>query len=75
MWESPYFARSIRRLTDFARVILMDRRGTGLSDRFSPNDLPPTEDLADDILCVLRPSIAARCAQTQRRGVRGLPAD
>ena len=31
----------------------MDRRGTGLSDRFSPNDLPPVEDLADDILCVV----------------------
>lgn len=53
VWENPYFARFIRRLTDFSRVILMDRRGTGLSDRFSPNDLPPIEDLADDIVAVL----------------------
>jgi pimeloyl-ACP methyl ester carboxylesterase len=53
VWENPYYARFVRRLTEFSRVILMDRRGTGLSDRFSPNDLPPIEDLADDILAVL----------------------
>lgn len=53
VWENPYYARFIRRMSDFSRVILMDRRGTGLSDRFSPNDLPPIEDLADDIVCVL----------------------
>jgi pimeloyl-ACP methyl ester carboxylesterase len=53
VWENPYYARFLRRLTDFSRLILMDRRGTGLSDRFSPNDLPPIEDLADDIMAVL----------------------
>jgi pimeloyl-ACP methyl ester carboxylesterase len=53
VWENSHYARFVRRLSDFSRVILMDRRGTGLSDRFSPNDLPPIEDLADDIVCVL----------------------
>ncbi len=53
VWENPHYARFLRRLTDFSRVILMDRRGTGLSDRFSPHDLPPIEDLADDIVAVL----------------------
>jgi len=31
----------------------VDRRGAGLSDRFSPDDLPPLEDLADDLEAVL----------------------
>jgi pimeloyl-ACP methyl ester carboxylesterase len=53
VWENPHYARFLRRLTDFSRVIQMDRRGTGLSDRFSPHDLPPIEDLADDIVAVL----------------------
>ncbi len=53
VWENPLYARYLRRLADFSRVILMDRRGTGLSDRFSPNDLPPLEELVDDIVVVL----------------------
>ncbi len=53
VWENPHYGRFLRRLTDFSRVILMDRRGTGLSDRFSPHDLPPIEDLVDDIVAVL----------------------
>ena len=53
VWENPLLARYLRRLAEFSRVILMDRRGTGLSDRFSPDDLPPLEILADDIVAVL----------------------
>ncbi len=53
VWENPLYARYLRRLSSFARVVLMDRRGTGLSDRFSPEDLPPLEDLVDDIGVVL----------------------
>lgn len=53
VWENPLYARYLRRLADHARVIVMDRRGTGLSDRFSPHDLPPLEDLVDDIAAVL----------------------
>ena len=33
LWELPAFARFLRRLSTFARVIIFDRRGTGLSDR------------------------------------------
>jgi hypothetical protein len=40
-WEYPPYTRFLRRLTSFSRLILMDRRGTGLSDRFSPRDPPP----------------------------------
>ena len=52
-WESPHYARFLRRLASFSRLIFMDRRGTGLSDRFSPSDLPPLEVLMDDLLVVL----------------------
>lgn len=52
-WESPTYARFLRRLASFSRLIFMDRRGTGLSDRLSPSDLPPLEVLMDDLLVVL----------------------
>ncbi|MFQ5830962.1 MAG: alpha/beta fold hydrolase, partial [Candidatus Methylomirabilia bacterium] len=32
-WEEPSFSRFLRRLASFSRLILLDRRGTGLSDR------------------------------------------
>jgi class 3 adenylate cyclase len=32
MWEEPGTARSFRRMAKFARLIMFDRRGTGLSD-------------------------------------------
>jgi class 3 adenylate cyclase len=52
-WELPSYARFLRRLASFSRLIIVDRRGAGLSDRFSPQDLPPLEDLADDIETVI----------------------
>jgi class 3 adenylate cyclase len=52
-WELPSYARFLDRLPSFARLIVVDRRGAGLSDRFSPEDLPPLEDLADDLEVVL----------------------
>jgi pimeloyl-ACP methyl ester carboxylesterase len=53
MWEYPPFARFLRRLASFSRLIVTDRRGSGLSDRLSPEDLPPLEVLMDDLLVVL----------------------
>ena len=32
-WREPSFARFLRRLAGFSRLILFDKRGTGLSDR------------------------------------------
>jgi pimeloyl-ACP methyl ester carboxylesterase len=52
-WESPHYASFLQRLASFSRVTFMDRRGTGLSDRLSPSDLPPLEVLMDDLLGVL----------------------
>src|SRR5204863_2783795 len=45
--------RFLRRLASFSRLIVMDRRGTGLSDRLSPEHLPPLEVLMDDLGVVL----------------------
>jgi pimeloyl-ACP methyl ester carboxylesterase len=50
-WEDPSFSRFLRRLASFSRLILLDRRGTGLSDRVS--DLPSLEQRMDDVRAVM----------------------
>lgn len=49
-WEEPRLARCLRQLATFARVILMDKRGTGVSERVPVGAL---EDRIDDNLAVL----------------------
>lgn len=44
-WRIPEIADSHRRIGAFARVIAMDRRGMGLSDRLSPGDGAPVPSL------------------------------
>ncbi|HWW62564.1 MAG TPA: alpha/beta fold hydrolase [Thermoanaerobaculia bacterium] len=50
-WADPSFARFLRRLASFSRLILFDKRGTGLSDRVG--DLPTLEQRMDDVRAVL----------------------
>jgi class 3 adenylate cyclase/dienelactone hydrolase len=52
-WEEPSFARFLNRLASFARVILFDKRGTGLSDRVSPKEIPTLEQRMDDVRVVM----------------------
>jgi pimeloyl-ACP methyl ester carboxylesterase/class 3 adenylate cyclase len=52
-WDLPAYAGLLRRLASFSRVIALDRRGTGLSDRLSPDDQPPLEILMEDLGRVL----------------------
>jgi pimeloyl-ACP methyl ester carboxylesterase len=52
-WEHPRIASFLERLATLGRVILVDRRGVGLSDRFEPNALPPIEVLISDLKAVL----------------------
>ena len=52
-WTEPSFARFLRRLAGFARVILFDKRGTGLSDRVPPEQLPTLEQRMDDVRAVM----------------------
>jgi pimeloyl-ACP methyl ester carboxylesterase/class 3 adenylate cyclase len=52
-WEEPALARFLRRLATFARVIVFDRRGLGLSDRVAVARLPTLEARMDDVRAVL----------------------
>jgi len=52
-WEDPLIARFLRRLASFTRLILFDKRGTGLSDRVSVPDLPTLEERIDDVRAVM----------------------
>lgn len=50
-WEEPAMARMLTRLASFSRLILFDKRGTGLSDRVS--DIPSLEVRMDDVRAVM----------------------
>src|SRR4051794_36087525 len=59
-WEDPFSAGAIERLASFARVLRVDRRGTGLSD---PVDAAPTlEQQVDDLQAVLEEADLDRVA-------------
>lgn len=53
LWEEPLAERFYNRLGSFARVILFDKRGTGLSDRVAVQDLPTLEERMDDVRAVM----------------------
>jgi class 3 adenylate cyclase len=53
VWDIPEFARLLRRLGSFARLIHFDRRGTGLSDPVPVDELPDPETQVGDALAVL----------------------
>ena len=50
LWEEPRVARFLLELARFSRVIVIDRRGTGLSDRVAP---PTLEIQMDDVTAVM----------------------
>ncbi len=52
-WGEPVYAGMLRRLGSSARVVRLDRRGTGLSDRFDPSSPPTVEHRIDDIRATL----------------------
>jgi pimeloyl-ACP methyl ester carboxylesterase len=52
-WEDPDLARFLGRLASFSRLILFDKRGTGLSDRVSVEQLPTLEERMDDVRAVM----------------------
>jgi class 3 adenylate cyclase len=51
--EEPSVVRFLRRLRSFSRVILFDKRGTGLSDRLGADNFTDPVDLADDVAAVM----------------------
>ena len=52
-WNEPSFARFLNRLASMARVILFDKRGTGLSDAVPVSQLPTLEQRLDDVRAVM----------------------
>ena len=50
-WEEPSMERFLKRLASFCRVILFDKRGTGLSDRIT--ETPTLEERMDDVRAVM----------------------
>src|SRR6516164_3270376 len=60
MWELPEFAHFLERLAAMGRLILFDKRGTGLSDRVA--GVPTLEQRADDIAAVMDAAGSARAA-------------
>ena len=53
MWEEPRVARFLERLASFARLIVLDKRGTGLSDPVPLDRLPTLEERMDDLRAVM----------------------
>jgi class 3 adenylate cyclase/pimeloyl-ACP methyl ester carboxylesterase len=59
-WEQPVWVDFFERLSSFSRLILLDKRGTGLSDR--TRDLPNLETRMDDIRAVMDATHSERAA-------------
>jgi pimeloyl-ACP methyl ester carboxylesterase len=65
-WEDPDLAKFLERLASFSRLIVFDRRGTGLSDRVAA--VPTLEERMDDVRAVMD------AAQSQRAALLGISA-
>jgi len=52
-WGERRLAAFLNRLASFARLIVFDKRGTGLSDRVATADLPTLEERMDDLGAVM----------------------
>lgn len=53
LWDLPAAARTIERLAEHCRVVLVDRRGTGGSDPLQPDEAPDAVGHAADVAAVL----------------------
>jgi pimeloyl-ACP methyl ester carboxylesterase/DNA-binding winged helix-turn-helix (wHTH) protein len=52
-WNEPSFARFLNRLASISRLIVFDKRGTGLSDPVPVAQLPTLEQRLDDVRAVM----------------------
>ena len=59
-WESAAFARFFERISSFARLIVFDKRGTGLSDPVA--EVPTLEQRVDDVRAVMDAAGSERAA-------------
>jgi class 3 adenylate cyclase len=61
-WDEPLQARFRNRLASFSRLILFDKRGTGMSDRVPEANLPTLEERMDDVRAVMDAAGSERAA-------------
>ena len=59
-WEAPPFARFFERISSFSRLIIFDKRGTGLSDPVT--EVPTLEQRIDDVRAVMDSAESERAA-------------
>jgi len=59
-WELPTTTRIFERLASFSRVVLWDKRGTGMSDPV--NEVPTLDDRVDDLKAVMEAVGSERAA-------------
>ena len=59
-WEDPAYARFLQQLASFSRLIMFDKRGTGLSDRIT--GIPTLEQRMDDVRAVMDAAGSQRAA-------------
>ena len=52
-WKHHLFASFLEKLASFSRLILFDKRGTGLSDRVPIKELPTLEQRMEDVRAVM----------------------
>ena len=52
-WREPSFARFLSRLASIGRLIVFDKRGTGLSDPVPISQLPSLDERLDDVRAVM----------------------
>jgi len=62
LWEEPSVARFLSRLASFSRLILLDKRGTGLSDPVPLDELPTLDQRMDDVRAVMDAAGSRRAA-------------
>jgi len=61
-WSDPDLVRMFDRLASLRRLIMFDKRGTGMSDRVSPSELPSFAERMDDIRAVMDAAVSERAA-------------
>ncbi len=57
-WQVPPLAAFLEDLASFCRLVVMDRRGEGCSDRLPPGQAASLEEMVDDVIAVTE---AAMC--------------
>ena len=60
MWELPEYAAFLDRLGTFGRVIMFDKRGTGMSDRLP--GVPAVEQHMEDLIAVMDAAGSSRAS-------------